>query len=98
MGCTQAHVKLNEFEGIVTINEPVLRYPGNPILTCHEVNKAWGDDNRLYAYTVHNAGIATVTDANGNTVIYKDDSTTAAFTVSSMLTDDSTTTTRLRAA
>jgi len=39
-----------------------------------------------------------VTDANGNTVIYKDDSTTAAFTVSSMLTDDSTTTTRLRAA
>ncbi|WP_054692986.1 glycoside hydrolase family 130 protein [Syntrophomonas palmitatica] len=65
MGCTQAQVKLSEFEGIVTINEPVLRYPGNPILTCHEVNKAWGDDNRLYAYTVHNAGIATVTDANG---------------------------------
>lgn len=39
-----------------------------------------------------------VTDANGNTVIYKDDSTTAAFTVNAMLTDDSTTTTRLRAA
>ncbi len=40
----------------------------------------------------------TVTDANGNTVIYKDDSTTAAYTVNAMLTDDSTTTTRLRAA
>ena len=39
-----------------------------------------------------------VTDANGNTVIYQDDSTTPAFSVSSMLTDDSTTTTRLRAA
>jgi hypothetical protein len=40
----------------------------------------------------------TVTDANGNTVIYKDNSTDAAFTVNAMLTDDSTTTTRLRAA
>ena len=39
-----------------------------------------------------------VTDASGNTVIYKDDNSTAAFTVSAMLTDDSTTTTRLRAA
>jgi hypothetical protein len=39
-----------------------------------------------------------VTDANGNTVIYKDDSTTTAFSVNTMLTDDSTTTTRLRAA
>ncbi len=39
-----------------------------------------------------------VTDANGNTVIYKDDSTTTAFSVNSMLTDNSTTTTRLRAA
>lgn len=39
-----------------------------------------------------------VTDANGNTVIYKDDNSTAAFTVNAMLTDDSTTTTRLRAA
>ena len=38
-----------------------------------------------------------VTDANGNTVIYKDDSITAGFTVNAMLTDNSTTTTRLRA-
>lgn len=40
----------------------------------------------------------TVTDASGNTVVYKDDSATAAFTVSALLTDDSTTTIRLRVA
>ena len=45
----------------------VLRYPGNPILTCHDVNKIWGDDARLYTYTVHNAGMAKVTGANGKT-------------------------------
>ncbi len=65
MGRTEAHVELNGFEGIVTINEPVLRYPGNPILTCHDVNKVWGTDGRLYTYTVHNAGMAEVTGANG---------------------------------
>lgn len=37
-----------------------------------------------------------ITDANGNMVIYKDDGTTSAFTVSAALTDDSTTTTRKR--
>jgi hypothetical protein len=37
-----------------------------------------------------------VTDANGNTVVYKDDNATAAYTVNAALTDDSTTTTRLR--
>ena len=39
-----------------------------------------------------------VTDANGNTVVYKDDSTTVAYTVNAALTDNSTTTTRLRMA
>jgi predicted GH43/DUF377 family glycosyl hydrolase len=67
MGRTKAHVEWNGFEGMVTINEPVLRYPDNPILTCHDVNKIWGDDARLYTYTVHNAGMAEVTSANGNT-------------------------------
>lgn len=66
MGSTEASVELNGFEGIVTINEPVLRYPGNPILTCHDVNKVWGVDGRLYTYTVHNAGMAEVTGVNGN--------------------------------
>ncbi|MEA4926168.1 MAG: hypothetical protein VB084_12770 [Syntrophomonadaceae bacterium] len=65
MGLTEAHVALNEFEGVVTINEPVLRYPGNPILTCHDVNKVWGADSRLYTYTVHNAGMAKVIGVNG---------------------------------
>jgi len=60
MGCIEAYVELNEFRGIVTINEPVLRYPSNPILTCHDVNKVWGNDNHLYTHTVHNAGIAVV--------------------------------------
>ena len=40
----------------------------------------------------------TVDDATGNVVIYKDDNSTAAFTVSAALTDNSTTTTRLRMA
>jgi len=65
MSGTQAHVELNGFEGTVTINEPVLRYPGNPILTCHDVNKVWGNDGRLYTYTVHNAGMAKITGVNG---------------------------------
>lgn len=69
MGLLEAHVELNGFEGIVTINEPVLRYPGNPILTCHDVNKVWGTDVRLYTYTVHNAGMAEVTGANGENQI-----------------------------
>ncbi|MGE5328257.1 MAG: glycosidase [Deltaproteobacteria bacterium] len=67
MSCMQEHVELDGFGGMVTINEPFLRYPNNPILTCHDVNKVWGKDNRLYTYTVHNAGMAKVTDTNGNT-------------------------------
>jgi predicted GH43/DUF377 family glycosyl hydrolase len=65
MGYLKANVDLNGFAGIVTINEPVLRYPGNPILTCHEVNKVWGCKSRLYTYTVHNAGMAEVSGENG---------------------------------
>jgi predicted GH43/DUF377 family glycosyl hydrolase len=66
MAYMQAHVKLNEFEGTVTINEPVLRYPGNPILTCRDVNEVWGNNGLLYTYTVHNAGMVKITGANGN--------------------------------
>ena len=65
MGNIEASVKLNEFEGTVSINEPVLRYPGNPILTCHEVNKVWAYEARLHTYTVHNAGMAQVTSSTG---------------------------------
>ena len=64
MGSTEASVEFNGFAGTVTINDPVLRYPGNPILTCHDVNKIWDSDSRLRTYTVHNAGMAEVTAAN----------------------------------
>jgi len=69
LSLTKAQVELNGFGGIVTINEPVLRYPDNPILTCHEVNKVWGTNGRLYTYTVHNAGMAEVTGADGKSQI-----------------------------
>jgi predicted GH43/DUF377 family glycosyl hydrolase len=65
----KAYVKWNGFKGMVTLNEPFLRYPGNPILTCHHINKKWGNDPRLHTYTVHNAGMAKVTGANGKTKI-----------------------------
>jgi hypothetical protein len=44
MGCTKAYVEWHGFEGTVTIDEPVLRYPDNPILTCHDVNEIWSND------------------------------------------------------
>ncbi len=53
------------------------------------------DKIRTMGWIVRNK--ITVLDANGDTVIYKDNSTTQAFTVSAMLTDNVTTTTRLRA-
>lgn len=53
-------VKLGNFQGTVSLNNPVLRYPGNPILTCHEVNDAWSSNPRWQTYTAHNAGVAQV--------------------------------------
>jgi len=65
MSFLEARVELNEFGGTVSINEPVLRYPNNPILTCHDVNEVWSKENRLYTYTVHNSGMAEVIGENG---------------------------------
>src|SRR5450756_144843 len=45
--------------GVVSVADPVLRYTGNPILTCVDVNRAW-QDPRLRVVTVHNAGAAVV--------------------------------------
>jgi predicted GH43/DUF377 family glycosyl hydrolase len=42
--------------GIVTLQEPVLRYPQNPIMTCHQVNEAWTAPH-LRVVTAHNAGV-----------------------------------------
>jgi predicted GH43/DUF377 family glycosyl hydrolase len=38
-------------------NCPVARFAGNPILTCHDVNRAWGSA-ALKVKTVHNAAVA----------------------------------------
>lgn len=45
--------------GTVSLSEPLLRYAGNPILTSHQVNDAWGQPH-LQVVTVHNAGAALV--------------------------------------
>lgn len=47
--------------GTVSLNEPVLRYAHNPILTSHQVNAAWPDPV-LRVITAHNAGAAVVAD------------------------------------
>jgi predicted GH43/DUF377 family glycosyl hydrolase len=45
--------------GAVSLEAPVLRYAGNPILTAADVNRAWRDPG-LQVVTVHNAGAAAV--------------------------------------
>lgn len=45
------------FGGVVSPSEPLLRYPGNPILTSHQVNAVWREPHRQVV-TVHNAGVA----------------------------------------
>ncbi len=45
--------------GIVSLNEPVLRFQNNPILTAHQVNAVWTEPH-LRVMTVHNAGVAVV--------------------------------------
>src|SRR4051812_27593061 len=51
--------------GVVSLNEPLLRYPDNPILTSHQVNDVWREPDRQVV-TVHNAG---VTRWRGETVM-----------------------------
>ena len=46
-----------EFCGNIDLNNPVLRFGGNPILTPYSVNRVWSDP-ALQVITVHNAGIA----------------------------------------
>jgi predicted GH43/DUF377 family glycosyl hydrolase len=49
----------------VSLHEPILRYPGNPILTPRHVNEAWREPE-LQVTTVHNAGAAII---DGRTVL-----------------------------
>jgi len=44
-----------------TLAEPLVRHPGNPILTAHHVNEVWREPH-LRVVTVHNAGVAVVGD------------------------------------
>jgi predicted GH43/DUF377 family glycosyl hydrolase len=43
--------------GVISLNEPLLRCPANPILTARQVNRVWTDPDRQVV-TVHNAGVA----------------------------------------
>ena len=45
----------------ISIDNPVQRYKGNPVLCCHDVNSIWGGLH-LKVITVHNAGITTFED------------------------------------
>lgn len=54
-------VALKEHRAVVDLNNPVARYPMNPILTSEEVNAVWSDPG-LQVITVHNAGIALYRD------------------------------------
>jgi beta-1,4-mannooligosaccharide phosphorylase len=59
---------VGRFGGVIrtiTLDEPVVRYGGNPILTAHHVNRVWTTP-RHRVVTVHNAGVVYV---GGETVM-----------------------------
>ena len=47
--------------GTVSLAEPLLRYPNNPVLTSRHVNGVWSEPH-LQVTTAHNAGVAIVGD------------------------------------
>jgi predicted GH43/DUF377 family glycosyl hydrolase len=51
----------NGYGGVVSLREPLLRYPDNPILTCHQVNEVWREPERQVV-TCHNAGVVRLGD------------------------------------
>ncbi len=55
------NIKIGNFSAKVDLANPVFRYPGNPILTAHDVNKVWTDP-KYKVITVHNAGITQIKD------------------------------------
>jgi predicted GH43/DUF377 family glycosyl hydrolase len=54
--------------GLVSLNEPLLRYPGNPILTPRQVNDVWLEPH-LRVVTVHNAGAVAL--ANEHVMLFR---------------------------
>ncbi len=54
----EREIAISDFvKGKVNLNNPVLRFPQNPILTCHDVNRIWKNP-ALQVNTIHNAGVA----------------------------------------
>lgn len=58
-------VKIGNDEFTLDLNNPIVRYKNNPILTCHNVNKVWIEPH-LKTTTVHNSGIV---EYKGNTLM-----------------------------
>jgi len=55
------NLHINDWETEVDLNKPVSRYPGNPIVTCADVNHVWKNPKHQ-VITVHNAGVTTYGD------------------------------------
>lgn len=55
-------VNINKDEYKLDLNNPVIRYKNNPILTCRDVNNVWKEPH-LKTVTTHNSGI---TEYEGN--------------------------------
>ena len=53
--------------GRVSLDEPVLRHPGNPIMSARDVNEQWLEPHRRVV-TVHNAGVALARRRDGHAV------------------------------
>lgn len=58
-------IYINNEEYHPDLNNPVIRYKHNPILTCHNVNSVW-EKPHLKTITVHNSG---VTEYDGNVLL-----------------------------
>jgi predicted GH43/DUF377 family glycosyl hydrolase len=54
-------IQVGDQVGTLSMNQPVLRFHGNPIITCHDVNKVW-DSPKHQVLTVHNAGVCEYKD------------------------------------
>lgn len=61
MGSASRSVVISGEEYEISIDNPVQRYKGNPVLCCHDVNSVW-KGSHLKVITVHNAGITVFDD------------------------------------
>jgi predicted GH43/DUF377 family glycosyl hydrolase len=55
----QRSIDVGSMTRTVSLNEPVVRYDGNPILSASQVNAVWTEPHRRVV-TVHNAGVTIV--------------------------------------